>query len=840
MTATDATRTAGRDPRLQADSATDATATTATATATATDATATPSGPRADALLAEMTLDEKVAQLVGYWLDQNGVVAPMQGEMAAVQQGGTLADITRDGIGQFTRVYGTRPVEPDERAAWLWAEQRRLQCQTRLGIPALVHEECLTGLAAWKAATFPTPLAWGASFDPELVEQVGAAIGASMRQLGVHQGLAPVLDVIRDPRWGRVDECIAEDPYLVGTVGTAYVRGLQSAGVDATLKHFLGYSASQAGRNHAPVHAGAREVADVYLPPFEMALRDGGARSVMNSYAEIDGVPVAANGELLTGLLRDRLGFDGTVVADYFSVAFLEVMHGIAADRGEAAALALEAGIDVELPTGDAYLAPLVERVRSGQVDEALVDRAVLRVLRQKERLGLLEPDAFAEDAPTGIDLDTPLHQALAKRLAAESLVLLSNEGGSVSVDSGTADGTTPVLPLAPGASVAVIGPNADRAEALQGCYSFANHVLASHPDLPLGFAIPTVREAVAQALGPAAVRFATGCAVTGNDRAGFAEAVAVASASDVAVVVVGDQAGLFGRGTVGEGNDTESLDLPGVQRELVEAVVATGTPTVMVLLTGRPYAIGWALDGDQPRPSAVVQAFFPGEGGGLAIADLLTGVASPSGRLPLSLPRSAGAQPFTYLHPRLGGPSDVTAADSTPVRPFGFGLGYTDFAYDELVVDPDVRSDGVFTVSVTVRNTGVRDGEDVVQLYGHDVHGSVTRPEVQLLGYARVAVAAGESVRVRFRVPVQRFAFTDRRMRRVVEPGDVQVWVASHAAASRPSGSVAAGGIVASGDGPVRHPVPGTATQRATVAVTGAVHEVTPGDPRLVAWSLV
>jgi beta-glucosidase len=831
VTATDATRTAGRDPRLQADSTTDAT----DATATATDATATTAGPRADALLAVMTLDEKVAQLVGYWLDQNGVVAPMQGEMAAVQQGSTLADITRDGIGQFTRVYGTRPVEPDERAAWLWAEQRRLQRETRLGIPALVHEECLTGLAAWKAATFPTPLAWGASFDPELVEQVGAAIGASMRQLGVHQGLAPVLDVIRDPRWGRVDECIAEDPYLVGTVGTAYVRGLQSAGVDATLKHFLGYSASQAGRNHAPVHAGAREVADVYLPPFEMALRDGGARSVMNSYAEIDGVPVAANGELLTDLLRDRLGFDGTVVADYFSVAFLEVMHGIAADRGEAAALALEAGIDVELPTGDAYLAPLVERVRSGQVDEALVDRAVLRVLRQKERLGLLEPDAFAEDAPTGIDLDTPLHQALARQLAAKSLVLLSNDSGSA-----TAGSTTPVLPLAPGASVAVIGPNADRAEALQGCYSFANHVLASHPDLPLGFAIPTVREAVARALGPSAVRFAAGCGVTGDDRAGFADAVAVASASDVAVVVVGDQAGLFGRGTVGEGNDTESLDLPGVQRELVEAVVATGTPTVMVLLTGRPYAIGWALDGDQPRPAAVVQAFFPGEGGGLAIADLLTGAASPSGRLPLSLPRSAGAQPFTYLHPRLGGPSDVTAADSTPVRPFGFGLGYTDFAHDELVVDPDVRSDGVFTASVTVRNTGSRDGEDVVQLYGHDVHGSVTRPEVQLLGYARVALAAGESARVRFRVPVQRFAFTDRHMRKVVEPGDVQVWVASHAAASWPGGPVTAGGIVASGDGPVRHPVPGTATERATVAITGAVHEVTPGDPRLVEWSLV
>ncbi len=355
-----------------------------------------------------------------------------------------------------------------------------------------MHEECLTGLAAWKAATFPTPLAWGASFDPELVEQVGAAIGGSMRQLGVHQGLAPVLDVVRDPRWGRVDECIGEDPYLVGTVGTAYVRGVQSAGVDATLKHFLGYSGSQAGRNHAPVHAGPREVADVYLPPFEMALLDGGARSVMNSYAEVDGVPVAANGELLTGLLRDRLGFDGTVVADYFSVAFLEVMHGIAADRGEAAALALEAGIDVELPTGDAYLAPLIDRVRSGSFDEALVDRAVERVLRQKERLGLLDPDVFEDEPPTGIDLDTPEHQDLARRLATESLVLLSNDvpAARTGADDTSADRSAdrhggdgrPVLPLRPGSSVAVIGPNADRAEALQGCYSFANHVLASHP----------------------------------------------------------------------------------------------------------------------------------------------------------------------------------------------------------------------------------------------------------------------------------------------------------------------------------------------------------------------
>ncbi|ROS75102.1 beta-glucosidase [Curtobacterium sp. PhB130] len=818
MTATDATRVTDAPTSLQAGT------TDATDTTTATAATRSP-----ESLLAQMTLEEKTAQLVGYWLDQNGLVAPMQGEMTAASDAdapaASLADITRNGLGQFTRVYGTRPVEPDERAAWLWAEQRRLQRETRLGIPALVHEECLTGLAAWKAATFPTPLAWGASFDPDLVEQVGAVIGRSMRQLGVHQGLAPVLDVIRDPRWGRVDECIGEDPYLVGTVGTAYVRGVQSAGVDATLKHFLGYSASQAGRNHAPVHAGAREIADVFLPPFEMALLDGGARSVMNSYAEIDGVPVAANGSLLTDLLRDRLGFDGTVVADYFSVAFLEVMHGIAADRGEAAAMALEAGIDVELPTGDAYLAPLVDRVRAGDVDEALVDRAVLRVLRQKERLGLLDPDAYADAPPTDVDLDTPEHQALARRLAEESLVLLSNDG---------------VLPLASStARVAVIGPNADRAEALQGCYSFANHVLASHPDLPLGFSIPTVSEALSQALSAADVRFAAGCAVTGDDRSGFDDAVAAATASEVAVVVIGDQAGLFGRGTVGEGNDSESLDLPGVQRELVEAVVATGTPTVLVLLTGRPYAIGWALDGPGPRPSAVVQAFFPGEGGGLAIADLLTGATEPSGRLPVSLPRSAGAQPYSYLHPRLGGASDVTAADSTPVRPFGFGLTYTTFVHEDLVVDDGVTTDGTFTATVTVRNTGSRSGSDVVQLYGHDVHASVTRPVAQLLGYARVSLAPGESARVRFTVPVQRFAFTDRRMRKVVEPGDVEVWVASHASASRPGGPLDSGGIVAVSDGAAAEPVPGTATDRATLRVAGPVHEVSLAEPRVVRWTV-
>ncbi|MFC8922473.1 glycoside hydrolase family 3 N-terminal domain-containing protein [Cellulosimicrobium sp. NPDC057127] len=791
---------------------------------------------RVRALHARMTLEEKLAQLVGYWIDQNGTVAPMQSEMTAGQKdAGLLADITRHGIGHYTRVYGTRPVDPAERAAWLWAEQRRLVRETRLGIPAIVHEESLTGLAAWQAATYPTPLAWGASFDPALVEEMAAQTGASMRALGVHQALAPVLDVVRDPRWGRVDECVGEDPYLVGTVGTAYVRGLQGAGVHATLKHFVGYSASRAGRNHAPVSAGPREIADVFLPPFEMAVRDGGARSVMNSYAEIDGVPVASDRALLTDLLRGRWGFDGVVVADYFAVAFLEVMHRVAADRGEAAALALEAGIDVELPTGDAYLEPLAERVRAGLVDEAVVDVAVLRVLAQKEELGLLDPDAFADEAPTQVDLDPPAHRATARRLAQESLVLLSNDGVlPLATGADGADGRAP-------ARLAVVGPNADRAQALLGCYSFVNHVLAHHPGTATGIELPTVVEALGAALPGTDVVHAAGCSVDGDDTSGFAEAVELVRGADVAVVCVGDDAGLFGRGTVGEGNDVESLELPGVQRALVTELVATDTPVVLVLLTGRPYAIGWALDGEgadgtRPRPAAVVQAFFPGEEGAGAIADVLTGAAVPSGRLPVSLPRAAGAQPFTYLHPVLGGPSDVTSTDPTPVRPFGFGLSYTTFAYADLEVDDAAPTDGSFAAAVTVTNTGDVAGAEVVQLYGRDVLGSVPRPVVQLLGYARVELAPGESRRVRFRVPTTRLAFSDRRLVRVVEPGDVEVWVAAHAGVSpaAPIDDLTGGAIVAQGT-TARRAVPGAATPRAVVRLTGDVHPVGAADARLV-----
>ncbi|WP_445668758.1 beta-xylosidase/alpha-l-arabinosidase [Microbacterium halimionae] len=744
------------------------------------------------ALIDQMTLEEKLAQLVGFWVDQGDeVVAPMAGEMATSTR---YEDATEHGIGHLTRVYGTRPVEPLARAEWLWNEQRRLREETRLGIPALVHEECLTGLAAWKAATFPTPLAWGAAFDPDLVERMGTAIGRSMRELGVHQGLAPVLDVIRDPRWGRVDECIAEDPYVVGTIGTAYVRGLQDAGIHATLKHFVGYSASQSGRNHAPVHVGIRELEDVLLPPFEMAIRDGGVRSIMNSYAEIDGIPVASAPEFLTGILRDRWGFDGVVVADYFAIAFLQTMHRVAEDKGAAAHLALSAGIDVELPSGDTYGAALAERVRDGRTDLALVDRAVARVLAQKEALGLLDDDQSS--APTSINLDDAEHRGVARELAERSLVLLTNDGA---------------LPLASGdsapARIAVIGPNADSPEALMGCYSFANHVLAHHPGTPLGFEIPSVRDAMAAEFDRSVVLTADGCDVEGDDRSRFDAAATVARDADVAIVVVGDRAGLFGRGTVGEGNDVESLELPGVQREFVERVVASGTPVVLVVLSGRPYALDWALSGTS-APAAVVQAFFPGEEGGRALARVLSGAVAPSGHLPVSLPRSAGAQPYSYLHPFLGGPNEITSADSTPALPFGHGLSYTTFEHSELCTTEETNTGSVFTVEVKVKNTGERAGTDLVQLYGRDVVASVTRPVAQLIAYRRVELDAGEEAFIRFEVPTARMSLTNRRGERVVEAGDIELWVGSSCADQETS---------------------------AQVRFVGADHSVTSDDPRVV-----
>lgn len=723
---------------------------------------ATGGSGRVEALLGEMTLPEKLAQLVGLWAgagaDGDGV-APLQNELLVGVP--PFEQFAANGLGQLTRVYGTSPVEPLDGWRALRQAQQWLVDNTRLRIPAMAHEECLTGFTAYRASTFPTPLAWGASWDPALVEEMASSIGATMRAAGVHQGLAPVCDVIRDPRWGRVEECIAEDPYAVGVIAAAYVRGLQHSGIIATLKHFVGYSGSGGGRNLAPVHAGPRELAEIFLPPFEMALRLGGARSVMHSYCEIDGLPSAADRTLLTDLLRGDWGFEGTVVADYFGVSFLHSMHAVAEDLAAAAELALNAGVDVELPTGSAYLAPLEMLVRNGRVEEAAIDVAVRRVLQQKEALGLLEP-GWQPAAEPLLDFDPPAHRTIARTMAEESVVLLANDG---------------LLPLRAAVRVAVVGPNADTAHALLGTYSFTNHVEVAHPDVPMGIAVPTILAALTAEPSDWHLTYSRGCDIDSDDVTGFAAAADLARDADVVIAVMGDRAGLFGRGTVGEGSDTDSLDLPGVQQKCVQHLIATGTPVVLVLLTGRPYALEWAVG----RAAAIVQAFFPGEEGAGAVAGVISGRLNPCGRLTVSFPRSAGAQPYTYLHPPLGAASAVTTLDTMPVFPFGHGLSYTQFAYSGLEVESSqIATDGVLSVSVTITNTGTRQGVEVAQLYTHDVAASTTRPMRQLTGYARVDLAAAQSVRVTFDVHTDLLSYVGVQGHRLVEPGDVDVWVAA------------------------------------------------------------
>lgn len=713
---------------------------------------------RARALVAEMTLEEKTSQLVGLWVGADasgGDVAPFQSEMA--DAGLSFADIIADGLGQLVRPFGSDPVDPDLGAQSLARAQRQIMAANRFGIPAQVHEECLAGFAAWRATAYPVPLSWGASFDPDLVEEMAAQIGESMKSVGVHQGLAPVLDVVRDYRWGRVEETIGEDPYAIGVIGSAYVRGIESTGLVATLKHFAGYSASRAGRNHAPVSAGPREMADVYYPPFLTALREGGARSVMNSYTEVDGVPAAADVALLTGLLRDTWGFDGIVVADYFAIAFLRTMHRVAATDGEAAALALAAGIDVELPSVAAYGQPLVDAVRSGQIDEALVDRAAIRVLTQKAQLGLLDPD-WTPEIEEPADFDTPAQQETALTLARESVVLLDN----------SAD----VLPLNPASRVAVVGPLADDAFSMLGCYSFPLHVGVRHPDVEVGIDIDTVRAALA-ASHPGEVVHARGCDVMAPGQDDFSDAVAAATAADVAIVVVGDRAGLFGRGTSGEGCDAADLRLPGEQHALVEAVLDSGTPTVIVVLSGRPYALGDFAG----RAAAMVQAFFPGQRGGQAIAEILTGAVNPSGHLPVGIPRAPGSQPSTYLSPPLGLADAPSNIDPTPLFPFGHGLSYGALTWGDVTASAtDWAVDGEITVAVELANEADRAITDVVQLYLHDPVAQVTRPDMRMIGFRRVSVEPGERCTVTFTAHADLTSFTGLAGERIVEPGAVEL----------------------------------------------------------------
>lgn len=756
-------------------------------------------------LLERMTLEEKVAQLFAVWLrppEDAGEDGPCGGWTAHDEP---VAELLRHGVGQLTRPFGTRPIEPERGARALNELQRHLVENTRLGIPAIAHEESLTGLMTQGATQFPAPLNYGSSWDPELVERVGAVIRRQMRALGLHQALAPVADVIRDARWGRVEECVSEDPYLTGLVVSAYVRGLQgddlARGVVATLKHFCAYSGSEGGRNFGPAHLGPRELADVFLIPFEMAVKLAGAKSVMNSYQEIDGEPPAASRRLLSEILRECWGFDGIVVADYFAVNMLHQLHRVAEGPTEAAAAALSAGLDVELPRPQCFREGLPEALARGLVDEAAIDRAVQRVLRLKFALGLFESPYVDAGAAA---LDLPEERELARRVAEKSITLLANDG---------------VLPLDPQAvRLALIGPNADDPMALFGNYSFYSHVAALFEDAPPP-RVETVLDVIRARLGAERVSYAQGCAILSPrsklevknaqpgglpdlgggderlswDESGFAAAVAAASKADVAIVVVGDRAGFMRRGTVGEGTDAADLSLPGLQEGLLEAVLDTGTPTVVVLLNGRPPAIPRIAE----RAAAIVEAWFPGQAGAGAIADALFGDLNPGGKTTVTFSRGAGVQPCFYNHHALArGMPPLPAYE--PVFAFGHGLSYTRFEYSQLAIEPaEIPVDGALRIACAVRNVGDRAGDEVVQLYLRDAVASVVRPVRELKGFRRISLEPGEACRVVFRLHADLLAFTGREGRRIVEPGRVDVMVGASSADIRLEGGFELAGAV-------------------------------------------
>ncbi|MFI6549328.1 beta-glucosidase [Streptomyces prunicolor] len=755
----------------------------------------TDSMQRADDLVARMTVEEKGFQLTS-----------VMGPGLCGSDGADAERLTARlgcGIGQVSGLagFGARP--PAEVARAVNQVQRFLVEKTRLGIPAIFHNEALNGVMAPGFTVFPTGIALAATWDPEAVGRMAALIGRQMRAIGMRQALSPVLDVARDARWGRVHETYGEDPYLVSALGVAYVRGLQGEGVLATAKYFLGYGATEGGQNMAATTVGARELYEVHARPFEAAIHLADLASVMNSYSEYDGVPIGASHAILTELLRERMGFTGTVVADYMTVEWLASRQRVAADNQEAGVLALAAGLDVELPETVGYGPALVEAVRAGRIAEDVLDRSVRRVLRDKFALGLFEHPYVDED-PVVIRGTASEGTGLARELARKSVTLLKNE-----------DSVLPLRPSIP--RIAVVGPLADdvtaafptytypamrrmlmrsAASAMPGTESVSDGsassvaaemraAAASHGDAWIRSEYDTLAlaEAVRQALPEAEVTSVSGTGVLDAGPDDIPAAVAAAREADVVILALGGHAGWLPDGTEGEGNDSAEIGLPAAQVKLVKEVTATGTPAVAVVQTGRPFAITSVVD----ELTAVVWAFYGGQQGTRAVADVLTGAAAPGGRLPYSIPRHTGQVPVHHGQ-KTGSGYRRTDTDmhrgyrdlpATPLYAFGHGLGYTTFGYGELTLDrTEVPVDGAVTVSVPVTNTGDRAGDEVVQLYFHDTATGLTRPAQELVGFRRVHLAPGACATVDFTVRMSQLGYVGLDGEFVLEAGPVDVSV--------------------------------------------------------------
>jgi beta-glucosidase len=731
---------------------------------------------RVSDLLAQMTIEEKLAQLGSAWVYE---LLPFDDK---------AADVLKRGIGHITRIGGASNLPPRECADLANRIQKHLAEETRLGIPAIVHEESCSGYMARGATSFPQAIGVASTWEPELVSRMASVIRTQIRASGGHHGLAPVLDVARDPRWGRVEETFGEDPYLIASLGAAYVRALQGENWDerviATLKHFAGHGVPDGGLNWNPAHIPARELREVFLAPFEAAVKQAGALSVMNAYHELDGIPCAASKELLSDILHDEWGFDGVVVSDYFAVDQIRVVHQIVADKMEAAVLALEAGIDSELPSTNCYGEPLRDALDRGLISIDLIDRSVSRLLQMKFQLGLFE-NPYVDAGSVEAVFDTPADRALACEIATKGIVLLKNDSD--------------LLPLSKQiGSLAVIGPNADSTRHLLGDYAFPSHIETLVENLGnnlLNMALPdpktlqggdngipmkSVLEVLRQKVsGATKVNYAQGCDVNTDSTAGFAEAVEAARQSELALLFLGDKSGLTDSSTSGETRDRVDINLPGVQQALLEAVHATGTPVVVILNTGRPLAITWMAE----NVPAILEMWQPGEEGAEAIASILFGDANPGGKLPITFPRHVGQVPTYYYHKSSGGRSHwkdtYVSFSNKPLYPFGYGLSYTKFEVSNLQLDrSQVKAGESIQITVDVANVGQRNGAEVVQLYIRDEVASVTRPVKELKGFKRVELASGENRTITFKFCVDQLGFYNREMNYVIEPGVIRVMV--------------------------------------------------------------
>ncbi len=737
-----------------------------------------PVAERVADLLGKMTLEEKVAQLVALWddktqlLDDDGKFAPSKAEESIPHGIGHIARPSdRWGMGGTNGVTPTRT--PGETVELVNAIQRYLVEDTRLGIPAMMHEEGLHGFQARDATVFPQAIALAGTWDRELVERVYTVVAREIRVRGAAHVLSPVVDVARDPRWGRIEETYGEDPFLVSEMGLAAVRGFQGRrGPDdpldrdrvlATLKHMTGHGQPESGTNIGPANISERVLREMFFPPFERAVKEAGAASVMASYNEIDGIPSHANRWLLTDVLRDEWGFEGFVVADYYAIAELESRHAVVDSPESAARQALEAGVDVELPNRAAY--PLLaEMVRAGEVPEGQIDRSVARGLKAKFLAGLFEnpyADADAAEAVTGNEAA----RRLALEAAERAIVLLKNEDALLPLD------------LSELKRIAVVGPNA------------AETILGGYTDVPRQTV--SVLEGIREYVGDAAeVTFAQGVRITEErnwwadevkladpeaNRRLIVEAVEASRGADVIVVAVGDNE-QTSREAWAETHlgDRTSLRMVGEQDALVGALIETGVPTVVILIHGRPLAVTEIAE----SAPAILDGWYLGQETGTAVARALFGDVNPGAKLPVTVPRSAGQLPMFYNHKptaRRGYLFD----SKEPLWPFGFGLSYTTFSFGAPRVEPvEISTAGTATVSVDLTNIGDRAGDEVVQLYIRDMTSSVTRPVKELKGFSRITLEPGETRKVSFEIGPQHLQFFDREMKRVVEPGDFEIMV--------------------------------------------------------------